>query len=182
MTTNMRATLPQILCQHMVPCIGFQMSVQLITPWYVSWWSVVLTQCQGGFSFSHSPARGWECTRSWEGQNQDSWPELDQEVTVSHWTIKKKEGQVLDWWRLSSQRTTMRAEPCCPGRVWTPDCWWEVASESPDCALLLCARLPLYLVNCLHFKQEFKHFYHLPDPVLHPPSRQWTSGPVVLIW
>lgn len=139
----MRATLPQILCQHMVPCIGFQMSVQLITPWYVSWWSVVLTQCQGGFSFSHSPARGWECTRSWEGQNQDSWPELDQEVTVSDWTIKKKEGQVLDWWRLSSQRTTMRAEPCCPGRVWTPDCWWEVASESPDCALLLCARLPL---------------------------------------
>lgn len=64
--------------------------------------------------------------------------------------LGKEEGRLgIGVMAFFSWHTTMRTKPCCPGSGWTPDCWWEAASEFLS-VLCLFSGFLLYLVNCLY--------------------------------
>ena len=111
---------------------------------------------------------GWGCTSSWEGIQPGKGYSIPYDVLLSNKCCDKgreRKGH-LEWWRLPSQETITRDEPCFPGSSWTPACWWEAVNSFLGLQCF-CVQLLLYLVNCLYLNPLFPLF-NLPDSLPNP--------------
>jgi len=172
---------------RVMPCFGFLMKIVSITHGCFHCCGAVHAQRQGLFSSSCCPAnKGPGLPSSWEGTADPDWGKgcpIPYSIMDSNKSQGNEGGRdgFSERWRLSSQETITRDEPCFPGSGWTPAWWWEAGNEF--LALLhLCTWLLFYLENCLYLSPQVPALFPFQfAPPFHLGSTsEWLGGAELL--